>query len=319
MRGLIVLFLAVLTQVAPTRVAVERPDFAKEATEFKTVVATNDAESFVETDESTDAASRRRAAPAHHGPAPHAPAHHRPAPHAPAHSSYDSRRRAAPANPAPSYDARRRAPAPPVPSHDVRRRGSPAPADSRRRAPAPVPSHDSRRRAPAPPVHDIRRRDSSRRRMNYNSELEDATRRRSDLRRRSGTGWVEGSHRRRGVFPAAAEMSVLGFAGGLALGYAVASADNVQYYYHDIGWSDMYGVYHNPGYYSPSGYYWASGDEIGFSTKFGRWSTMDSEITQLFGYLDLNADGVLNYQEFLGGLERELIEFGPAGNALVPR
>jgi len=139
------------------------------------------------------------------------------------------------------------------------------------------------------------------------------------MRRRETTGWIEGSHRRRSVFPTAAEMGALGFAAGIAIGYSVSSADNHQYYYHNVGWSDSYGVYHAPGYYSPDGYYWASGDDIGFSTKYGTWSAISPELRQLFSLLDLNADGLLNQEEFRIGLSRELIEFGPAGNVLVPR
>lgn len=327
MRAKSLFFVALFTQVAATRVAVENLNFGYEEADLEQVVAeAKDSVSLAEIGESTETTSRRRMPPA---PAPDS-----------------SRRRGVAPAPVPSYDARRRGgqPPAPVPSPDTRRRGTPVPSSGTRRRGAPVPSSGARRRAGQPPApvpsdrrrrmapalesrrraadirrRDFRRRDSSRRRLNYNDVAEDTTRRRSDLRRRATTGWIEGSHRRRSVYPTAGELSTLGFAAGIAIGYSVSSADNHQYYYHNVGWYDSFGVYHAPGYYSPDGYYWASGDDIGFSTKYGAWSQISPELRQLFSLLDLNADGLLNQEEFRIGLSRELIEFGPAGNVLVPR
>lgn len=59
-------------------------------------------------------------------------------------------------------------------------------------------------------------------------------------------------------------MGALGFTAGIALGYSVVSSGQ-HYYYHQQGWNDQFGVLHPAGYYSPEGYYWANGADIGYN------------------------------------------------------
>lgn len=323
----VVFFLSLALLTVATRVAVQdiSAEYGGVEADLDAVVDEPAPESLVETGESTETASRRRAAPSR--PAP------RPAP--PPAGGGGARRRGGPApRPAPSADARRRGGAPtprptptagarrrgtvtpPAPVTGARRRGTPAQVDSRRRA-APAPAAPQRRRRS--PVADIRRRDNSRRRMNYNDQVTDHTRRRSDMRRRSSDGWLEGGHRRRGVYPTSLELGGLGFAAGIAIGYSVTGAGGHHYYYHNVGWSDSYGVYHAPGYYSPDGYYWASGNDIGYSTTFGRWGSITPEVNTLFNLVDLNNDGVVSRNEFRYGLEREFLQVGPGANMYLHR
>lgn len=114
-------------------------------------------------------------------------------------------------------------------------------------------------------------------------------------------------------------MGALGFAAGIAIGYSVTGAGGHHYYYHSVGWSDSYGVYHSPGYYSPEGYFWATGDDIGYSASFGRWGSITPEVNILFNQMDLNDDGVVSRNEFRYGLEREFIQPGLGANMFLPR
>lgn len=49
---------------------------------------------------------------------------------------------------------------------------------------------------------------------------------------------------------------------------SMINSGNQQYYYHDQGWSDMNGAYHQSGYYSPQGYHYSSPQEFGYCPQF---------------------------------------------------
>lgn len=50
---------------------------------------------------------------------------------------------------------------------------------------------------------------------------------------------------------------------------SMINSGNHHYYYHESGWSDMNGVYHQAGYYSPEGYHYSSPQEFGYCPQFG--------------------------------------------------
>lgn len=50
---------------------------------------------------------------------------------------------------------------------------------------------------------------------------------------------------------------------------SMINSGNQHYYYHQSGWSDMNGAYHQPGYYSPEGYHYSNPQDFGYCPQFG--------------------------------------------------
>lgn len=110
---------------------------------------------------------------------------------------------------------------------------------------------------------------SQRRRANNNDRI-DPTRRRSEMRRRSSSGWesVDYSRRRGYSGSTVAAASALGFAAGIAVGSRIQQPGMPPYYYHHSGWTDMNGVYHQSGYYGSDGYYFSNSQAIGYCPPY---------------------------------------------------
>lgn len=99
----------------------------------------------------------------------------------------------------------------------------------------------------------------------------DSLRRRNDIRRRSSNGWYATDYsRRRGISGSTVALAAgLGFAGGIALGVMISQPGGHSYYYHQNGFYDNLHVYHNPGYYSPTGYYYQRPTDFGYCPPTG--------------------------------------------------
>lgn len=106
--------------------------------------------------------------------------------------------------------------------------------------------------------------------MNNNDRV-DTSRRRDEMRRRSSGGWDAADYsRRRGYSGSTVAMaSGLGFAAGVAVGTRIQQPGMGSYYYHQHGWSDTYGVYHQAGYYAADGYYYQNAQAIGYCPPYG--------------------------------------------------
>lgn len=91
----------------------------------------------------------------------------------------------------------------------------------------------------------------------------------SSPRRRTTSGWETDYSRRRGESrTTVAAAAAVGFGGGIVLGAMINSNDH-EYYYHGDSWTDVYGGYHEVGYYSPEGYHYSSPQEFGYCPPFG--------------------------------------------------
>lgn len=88
-----------------------------------------------------------------------------------------------------------------------------------------------------------------------------------DFRRRSSSGWHVNSYYPRRRYPVAA-IGTLGFMSGIMVGSEIGMGDQ-RYYYHQQGWHDVYGVWHSPGYYTPSGMYYSNPSEFGYTPGVG--------------------------------------------------
>lgn len=104
-----------------------------------------------------------------------------------------------------------------------------------------------------------------------NNDRTDTFRRRNSFRRRSYDGWYQTDYaRRRGISGSTVALAAgLGFAGGIALGAMISRPGGDYFYYHQMGWTDMSQVYHQPGYYSPTGYYYPAASDIGYCPPSG--------------------------------------------------
>lgn len=151
-----------------------------------------------------------------------------------------------------SGGSRRRGPSPSSGGAGDRRRGTPAP--------------DLRRRGVATPLPASNFGNPSARRRAGNADRTDASRRRSYMRRRSSRGWEPADYsRRRGISGSTVVAgAAVGFAGGVVLGTMINRPGGNPYYYHHAGWYDMHHVYHQPGYYSSTGYHYRRASDIGY-------------------------------------------------------